>query len=115
MQLVEPFLPRSGDAVTPKELAELITRKQVQPVDIRDEGAYGRYRIPTAINIPQEKIKDSAQELAPTDGRIRVLYGRTTDEAKESAKAMQKAGLQVAFLEGGFLHWEADGLEVERG
>lgn len=113
--LVEPFLPRSSDAVTPQELAELIMRRQALPVDIRDATSYGRYRIPTALNVPADTLSAQTQSLTPNDGRIRVLYGRTTDEAKEAAQAAQKLGLQVAYLEGGFLHWEADGLEVERG
>jgi thioredoxin 1/putative thioredoxin len=44
-----------------------------------------------------------------------VLYGRSTDEAKATAERLRKSGLEVAFLQGGFLHWEAEGLEVERG
>lgn len=114
-KLVEPFLPQSHDAVTPQQLAELITRRQALPVDIRDASSFGRYRIPTAQNLPLERLATDAKTLAPTDGRVRVLYGRTTDEAKEAAEAAQKLGVQVAYLEGGFLHWEADGLDVERG
>jgi hypothetical protein len=53
-------------------------------------------------------------ELQPFDGRVRVLYGRS-DEAKEWAEKLQGDGVQVGHLSGGFLHWEADGLEVERG
>jgi hypothetical protein len=48
------------------------------------------------------------------DGRIRVLYGRS-EEAKAWGEKLQADGVQVGFLAGGFLHWEADGLEVERG
>jgi len=51
----------------------------------------------------------------PNDGRLRVLYGRTSDDAKELAEKLRDGGIEVAFLAGGFLHWEADGGEVERG
>ena len=54
------------------------------------------------------------RELAPRDGRFRVLYGRTTDEAKQACDDLKKLGVDVGFLAGGFLHWEADGLGVER-
>ena len=46
---------------------------------------------------------------------MRVLYARSSDEARDLADSLGKQGVQVAWLAGGFLHWEADGLPVERG
>ena len=46
---------------------------------------------------------------------MRVLYGRSTDEAKDLAAKAREGGVQVGYLSGGFLHWEAEGLGVERG
>jgi thioredoxin len=114
-QLVEPVLPTDAAEVTPAELAQLLMARRAVPVDIRDAAAYGRYRIPGAVNVPASDAPSRAAELAPTDGRIRVLYARSTDEAKELADALREKGVDVGFLAGGFLHWEADGLEVERG
>jgi thioredoxin 1 len=113
--LVAPVLPANASEIKPAELAQLITAKRVVPVDVRDASAFGRYRIPGAVNIPADDLESRAADLAPTDGRIRVLYGRSTDEAKELAEKLRTGGLDVAYLLGGFLHWEADGLEVERG
>ena len=45
---------------------------------------------------------------------FRVLYARA-NEAKELAEKLSKQGHQVGFLAGGFLHWEADNLGIERG
>jgi len=87
----------------------------VLPVDVRDERSFGRFHIPGAINVPLEAVVDRVAELAPTDGRLRVLYSRTEDEAKRLAEELGKQGVEVGYLAGGFLHWEADGLEVERG
>jgi rhodanese-related sulfurtransferase len=84
-------------------------------VDVREEAAFNRYRIPGAINIPAASLESRAAELVPRDGRVRVLYSRANDEAKELAEKLLKQGHQVGFLAGGFLHWEADGLEIERG
>ncbi len=114
-KLVEPALPADAAEVTPAELAQLLVAKRAVPVDIRDASAFGRYRIPGAVNVPAADAPKRAAELAPTDGRVRVLYARTTDEAKELAEALRGQGVEVAYLAGGFLHWEADGLEVERG
>jgi len=115
LELVQPVLPASSSELLPKDLAVLIQQKRVLPVDIREASAFARYRIPTAINVPQAEIANQLEQLVPRDGRLRVLYARTTDEAKALAEQLQQQGLQVGFLNGGFLHWEADGLDVERG
>ena len=115
LQMLKPFLPREANAVEPAELSQLLASQHAVPVDIRDANAYGRYRIPGAINVEVEQLDAHKAELSPTDGRIRVLYARTTDTAQAAAKKLSDEGVEVAYLTGGFLHWEADGLPVERG
>lgn len=115
LEMVRPVLPASSSELSTKDLAVLIQQKRVLPVDIRPASSFARYRIPTAINVPLEEAAQHAEQLLPRDGRLRVLYGRTTDEAKELAEQMQAQGIQIGHLTGGFLHWEADGFEVERG
>lgn len=115
LKLVQPFLPRAANEVKPQELAQLIQQKRAVAVDLRDPSAFGRYRIPGALNIPAADLPKRAAELAPRDGRLRVLYARSSDEARELADTLGKQGVQVGWLAGGFLHWEADGLQVERG
>ncbi|MEM8605656.1 MAG: thioredoxin domain-containing protein [Myxococcota bacterium] len=114
LKLLEPVMPRSAAEVHGEELAAWIAQGKALPVDIRDAASFGRYRIPGAIHIPASELAGRADELQPFDGRIRVLYGRS-EEAKEWGEKLQADGVQVGFLSGGFLHWEADGLEVERG
>jgi thioredoxin 1 len=115
LDMVQPFLPAAADEVTPKDLAQLVKLGRVVPVDVREPSAFARYRIPGALNIPKEFVLERLAELAPRDGRLRVLYGRSTDDAKDLSEKVREAGIEVAFLAGGFLHWEADGGEVERG
>jgi thioredoxin 1 len=115
LALVKPVLPTSAQEVAPQDLAALLQEKRALPVDVRDPAAYARYRIPGAVSIPAAEIPTRLAELQPTDGRVRVLYGRGTDESKELAAKAREAGVQVGFLAGGFLHWEAESLEVERG
>jgi thioredoxin len=114
LRLLEPVMPRSAAEVRPEELAVWLTQGKALPVDIRDSASYGRYRIPSATHIPANDLATRVEELQPFDGRIRVLYGRS-EEAKEWGEKLQADGVQVGFLAGGFLHWEAAGLEVERG
>ena len=115
LELLRPFLPQAPNELKPADLAQLIQQKRVQPVDVREAGAFARYHIPGAINLPLAEIDTRAAELVPRDGRLRVLYARSTDEAREAVEKLVKQGHQVAVLAGGFLHWEADGLPVERG
>ena len=115
LDMVKPVLPATSDEVKPQELNELLARKRAVPVDVRDEASFGRYRIPGAVHLPAAELPTRAAELQPTDGRIRVLYGRAGDEGKLLADKLREDGVQVAYLAGGFLHWEAEGLEVERG
>ncbi len=114
LEMVRPHLPAQAGELKPSELAQLVAQERAVPVDIRDAASFSRYRIPGAVHVPREDLATRAGELAPTDGRVRVLYDRTTDAAREAAESLREAGVEVAFLDGGFLHWEADGLEVER-
>lgn len=114
LAFVKPVLPGEANALGPKELDALLRAKRAVPVDIRDPSAFGRCRIPRAINVPLETLTEHAATLSPVDGRVRVLYSRTTEEARTAAQKLLTQGVQVGFLEGGFLHWEVDGLDTER-
>jgi thioredoxin 1/putative thioredoxin len=42
------------------------------------------------------------------------VYCRAGDKSKELSEKLAEQGMPVAFLEGGLLAWEADGLPIER-
>jgi thioredoxin 1/putative thioredoxin len=113
-ELVEPFLPRAAGALKPVELAQLVAAGQVVPVDTRDAAAFGRAHLPHAVSIPLEEIEARLAELHMLQGQP-VLYCRSGDKTKDLAAKLAEQGLPVAFLEGGMLAWEADGLPIERG
>lgn len=115
LELLAPVLPASASEIDPKTLAQLIAMGRVVPIDIRDAFAFGRFRIPGAQHIAAADLATRANDLVPSDGRLRVLYDRTTDDAKAHAETLRESGIDVGFLHGGFLHWESDGFEVERG
>lgn len=114
-QMVAAVMPKPAGELEPMELAQLLQVGQAVPVDIRSAADFGRYRIPGALHIESTDLQARAAELQSADGRLRVLYSRTTDAARDAAAELTNLGVQVAFLKGGFLHWEVDGLEVERG
>ncbi len=112
-EMVEPFLPRAEGAIRAPELAQLLQQAQATPVDTRETAAFNRARIPFATNIPLEEIEGRLAELHMMGGAP-VLYCRSGDKTKEMAQKLADAGVPVAFLEGGFLAWEAEGLPIER-
>jgi len=112
-EMLEPFLPRAEGAIRAPELAQLIQQGQVTPVDTREPAAFNRARIPLATNIPLDDIEGRLAELHMMGGAP-VLYCRSGDKTKEMAQKLADAGVPVAFLEGGFLAWEAENLPIER-
>jgi thioredoxin 1/putative thioredoxin len=111
--LVDPFLPRAEGAIRAIELAQLVREGQVVPVDTREAAVFGRAHIPGAVNMPAEEIETRLAELNMLPGAP-ILYCRGGDKTKDLAEKLGNDGMQVGFLEGGFLAWEAEGLPIER-
>jgi thioredoxin 1/putative thioredoxin len=112
-ELVEPFLPRAAGALKPAELAQLLAAGAVAVIDTRDAAAYARAHLPGAVNIPIEEIESRLAELHMLSGQP-VVYCRSGDKTKELSEKLAEQGLPVAFLEGGILAWEAEGLPIQR-
>jgi thioredoxin len=112
-ELVEPFFPRAAGALKPVELAQLLAAGAVAPVDTRDAAAFGRVHLPRAVHMPIEEIESRLAELHMLSGQP-VLYCRSGDRSKEMSEKLAEQGMPVAFLEGGLLGWEAEGLPIER-
>jgi len=113
-EMIEPFLPRAEGALRPVEVAQLIAQRQVVPIDTREPAAFGRAHLPAAVNMPLETLPNRLAELHMLPGAP-VLYCRAGDKTKEFAEKLAEEGAPIAFLEGGMLGWEAEGLPIERG
>jgi thioredoxin 1/putative thioredoxin len=112
-ELVEPFLPRPPGALKPAELFQLAAAGAAVPIDTRDASAFARAHLPSAVNIPLEELENRLAELHMLPGQP-VLYCRSGDKTKETSEKLAEQGLPVAFLEGGLLAWEAEGLPIQR-
>jgi thioredoxin len=113
-EMVEPFLPRAAGALKAPELAQLLREGAVVPVDTRDASAFSRAHIPGAVNMPYDTLEGRLAELHMLAGQP-VLYCRGGDKTKDLAAKLAEQGVPVAFIEGGFLAWETEGLPIERG
>jgi len=111
--MVEPFLPRQQGALKALEVAQLIKEGQIVAVDVRDASAYGRAHLPQAKSLPADEIETRLAELFMLPGQP-VLYDRAGEKAKDLVAKLAEAGTELAFMEGGILAWEAEGLPVER-
>lgn len=112
-EFVEPFLPRAAGALKPPEVAQLLAAKAVVPIDTRDAVAFARAHLPGAVNIPLETLEGRLGELERLAGQP-VLYCRSGDKTKELSEKLAQRGMPVAFIEGGLLAWEAEGLAIQR-
>lgn len=112
--MVDPFLPRQAGALKARELFELMKQGAVVPVDTRDAAAFTRAHIPGAKNMPIEEIEGRLAELYMLAGQP-VLYCRAGDKTKVLSQKLDEQGVPAAFVEGGFLAWESEGLGIERG
>jgi thioredoxin-like negative regulator of GroEL len=112
-QMIEPFLPRAEGALRPAEAAQLLAQKQIVPVDTRDPPVYARAHLPGAVNMPLAEIPTRLAELHMLPAEP-LLYCRSGADTKELAAKLSAEGTPVAYLEGGILGWEAEGLPVDR-
>jgi thioredoxin 1/putative thioredoxin len=112
-EMLEPFLPRAEGALKPEEVFQLLRAGRVSVVDTREPSVYGRAHIPGAKSVPAEEIEGRLAELFML-GSPPILYCRSGDRTKDLTAKLVEQGLQVGFLEGGVLAWEAAGLPMER-
>jgi len=112
-EMLEPFLPRAEGALKPEEVFQLLKAGRIALVDTRDAASFGRAHIPGAKNIPAEEIEGRLAELFML-GLPPILYCRSGDKTKELVAKLVEQGVEVGFLEGGVLGWEAAGLSMER-
>lgn len=112
-EMLEPFLPRAEGALKPEEVFQLLKAGRIAIVDTRDAASFGRAHIPGAKNLPAEEIEGRLAELFML-GLPPILYCRSGEKTKELVAKLVEQGVEVGFLEGGVLGWEAAGLAMER-
>jgi thioredoxin len=114
VDLVAPHLPGASEEVPAPELQKLLKARRVIALDVRESAPFARAHIPGAINIPAADVGMRATELAARRLPV-VVYDRSGgDDAKGVVKTLEERGLPAVLLKGGFLGWEADGLDVDK-
>lgn len=111
--MLEPFLPRAEGALKPEEALALLRQGRITLVDTRDAPVYARAHLPSAVNMPIAELQTRLAELHMLPA-VPVLYCRSGEQTKDLSATLAEQGVDVAFLEGGVLGWEASGLPMER-
>ena len=82
-------------------------------IDVRDESSYNDEHIPSAINVPYERLEKYMSNLSKD--KIHVLYSYNQDclLSVKAALKLTKNEYPSKILMGGFNIWKSFGFEVE--
>lgn len=106
--------PRPVPSVDPLEARTLVERGNALIVDVRDDDERAEARIPGALHIPLNEIRERAHEL-PQDRPV-ILQCRSGNRSAGATRTLLELGFaNVRNLKGGISDWAADGLPLEHG
>lgn len=97
--------PISWRKLNQEDVTDLISKKDVTLVDLREVELYQKGHVPGAINIPFVEIKSRYKELNKNKQIVFICH--TGRMGEESSDYLIKQGYQrVGNLKGGMEHWE---------
>jgi rhodanese-related sulfurtransferase len=96
---------------TPRQVADLLARDEIQLIDVRqlDEHEAGRIAGDRLIELNQ--LGAEAHTIDP--GRPVVFYCRSGSRSAMATQAFRGAGFDAYNMTGGLLDWQAVGLPLE--
>lgn len=109
------FAKKLAYLISPNELSQKISEKdeKIILIDVRDEASYDDEHIPSAINVPYERLEKYMSNLSKN--QIHILYSYNQD-CLLSAKAALRLTLNEypsKILMGGFNIWKSFGYDIE--
>jgi rhodanese-related sulfurtransferase len=96
---------------TPREVAELLARGEIQLVDVRQRYAHEAGRVGGDRLVELGELAGRAQEIDRTAPV--VFYCRSGARSAMATQAFRQAGFDAYNMTGGLLEWEASGLPLE--
>lgn len=96
---------------TPRQVAELLERGEIQLIDVRQPNEHEAGRIAGDRHIEINQLSGQAHTI----GRETpvVFYCRSGSRSAMATEAFAGAGYDAHNMAGGLLEWEADGLPLE--
>ena len=109
------FAKKLAYLISPNELLNKIEEydEKMILIDVRDESSYNDEHIPSAINVPYERLEKYMSNLSKD--KIHVLYSYNQDclLSVKAALKLTKNEYPSKILMGGFNIWKSFGFEVE--
>jgi rhodanese-related sulfurtransferase len=99
------------DDYSPRQVAELLKRTDIQLVDVRETHEWEAGRLAGARHIELMELAARAEELDP--GKPVVFYCRSGSRSAMATRAFRQAGFDAHNMSGGLLDWEASQLPLE--
>ncbi len=108
------FIEKIAYTMGPVELQTLIDENpdEIQVVDVRKFEAYSQGHIPTAINIPSDKLEEYMDKIPKDKIVVVYCYTQQCHLAAKCAITFVEHGHPTMELEGGFEEWKKYGFEV---
>jgi ArsR family transcriptional regulator len=103
------------EAVTFKELRQLIRHGDVTVVDVRPADEYEAGHIPGALSVPVPELKRRLREIPKNREIIAYCRGRYCVYSLEAVTMLRKNGYRARRAYDGLPDWRAAGLPVESG
>ena len=103
------------EAITRKELASRLRRRDVVVIDVRPTAEYTAGHIPGARSLPPDEVRRRLRTI-PKDGEI-VAYcrGPFCVYADDVVRSLQRRGIRARRLEDGFPEWKRAGHDIAVG
>ena len=94
-----------------EELAAMLSRREVEVIDVRGASEWEAGHLPAVANIPLASLRARVAEI-PTD-RLVVLHCQSGSRSAIAASVLRARGVErVANLPGGFAEWQEAGFPV---
>jgi rhodanese-related sulfurtransferase len=83
-------------------------------LDVRESNEWNLFRIPGAVHLPVDRVRDGVRGLIPPDKRV-IVYCARGGRAAQAADIMRELGYErVATIKGGVLAWHEVGGELDQ-
>lgn len=100
----------AGGDLTPRQVAELLGRADVQLIDVRRPHEHDAGRIAGDRLIELGALSEQAATI--DRDRPVIVYCRSGSRSAMAAEALRQAGWDAHNLVGGLLEWTAEGLPI---
>lgn len=102
---------REYPTITPKETKELKAKNEVVILDVRFESEWKEDHIPEAEHIMLGDLNEKAESVLPSDKAVAV-HCASGKRSAIAASILLNKGFDVKNVDGGFMKWKQEDLEV---